>query len=124
MTNTSTPRLSPQTEPYAAKGSAPKVMLTAQQTVQSLEGDIYAILSYRPDKHVVTEQTFSNWIEQAAQTEWGTWEELATAMTDGFYDTALPLQMQLQLDISEQDGITHSVTLTRCQPEKKEAVKG
>lgn len=92
------------------------VNLATPITVPALQGKAELDLSYTPDRELVTPTAFLAWLDELVkhgQNE--TWEELAGAIIDIFYDTLLPKHVALNLYI-QGNKIQHAVEMVKQQP--------
>ena len=111
------PRLIPETTTFQPNATSPAITLEHGISPSHSHLNGYGKLSiiYTPSQLILTPQQLGEWIHEAEQKDWQTWEELAAALIDGFYDTLLPKEVTLKINI-EQDGYTHLIELSQHHP--------
>lgn len=109
-------RIIPETEPFQTRGATPQVSLSARHTFRAPAGEVDIDLTYLPDRAVISQTAFQSWLASITKQEWATWEQMADAMLDGFYDALLPKKAMLSLLVHTAEGVGHSIALEKKQP--------
>ena len=117
MTEQLNTRLTPQFENMPAHAATLTTVLDQTFIVSNLPGNAQIKLTYQPDKHVMTPAQFNEWLENAAQNDFGTWENCLNQLIDGAYDTLLPKEIRIQINIEHTDGGTQTLQAEQRQPD-------
>jgi hypothetical protein len=109
-------RITPEAEPFHAQGVTPQISLSTRCTLATPAGEVDIDLTYLPDRAVISQKSFQTWLGNISTQKWETWEHLADAMLDGFYDALMPKKIMLSILIHTETGVGHSIALQKEQP--------
>ena len=76
-------------------------------------------IRYAPDRDILPLKSFNEWHTSLRKETWENVEALAGEILNIFYDTILPLWIDICLEHKNDDGTTQRILLSKSQPQFK-----